>query len=125
MLNSNDFLKNCETLKNKGIEFEIKAGQRIARGFADLGYEEFYLLPNNKLVSLFTGKISELQENHKNFFFVVPTIDDLLTKLALLNIQVEKLLFNDDDQWQLTYNNEKYHNNNLYSLLINILIKNV
>jgi hypothetical protein len=53
----------------------------VARGFADVGYEEFALLPHAKLVSLFTGQLSDLRDDDRRFFFVVPTPDMILQEV--------------------------------------------
>ena len=89
MLNSNDFLASCSKLGELGLELPVKIGSRVSRGFADLGYEEFYLLPANKLLSIYTAKTSDWLTEHHKFFFVVPDTDQLVQAFQAANLQVE------------------------------------
>lgn len=68
-------LDRCFELQKYEVVFPLVPGAHVARGFADVGYEEFCLLPNDRLVSLFTGSITELREEERRFFFVVPAVD--------------------------------------------------
>ena len=79
---SKEFLQICQDLSELGYKPELNAGGRIARGFADLGFEEYLYLPPDKLVSLFTGDKSTLPEEHRDFFFVIPTVD-MMVSVAL------------------------------------------
>ena len=74
-------LDRCAELKKLGDVFALSPGAHIARGFADVGYEEFCLLPGDRLVSLFTGSITELRDDERGFFFVIPTVDDVTQEL--------------------------------------------
>lgn len=68
-------LDRCFEIQKHEVVFRLFPGAHVARGFADVGYEEFCLLPNERIVSLFTGSITELREDDRRFFFVVPTVD--------------------------------------------------
>ena len=68
-------LDRCFEIQKHEVVFRLFPGAHIARGFADVGYEEFCFLPNERIVSLFTGSITELREEDRRFFFVVPTVD--------------------------------------------------
>lgn len=54
------------------------AGEKISRGFADLGFEEFVLIAEARMVSLLSGKVSELPREHRAFFFLVPSTYEIL-----------------------------------------------
>ena len=98
--NSNQYLKLCQELKHQGIEFEIEPGIRLARGYADLGFEEYYLLPNNKLVSIYLGTLSEYRDEQAGFFFVVPEIQDLVHKALDRGLDASKLKLTEESDWQ-------------------------
>ncbi len=70
-------LKRAQKLFRSGIIFEIVPGVKVAREFADIGFEEFCVLPAQKIVSLFTGAKSELPEDYLDHFFVVPSVQEL------------------------------------------------
>lgn len=71
-------LELCYKLKDSPLEFIISPGTRVARGYADVGFEEFCVLQGNKMVSLQTGLVSDLELDH---LFVVPTVEELLNIL--------------------------------------------
>jgi hypothetical protein len=56
-------------------------GDDVARGFADVGFEEFFVLQNEKLCSKFTGDVSNFQPQH---FFRVPSLADIVAFLCEL-----------------------------------------
>jgi hypothetical protein len=74
---SNAFLAKCAALKQAGYEAELSHAL-VARGFADLGYEAFSVLPGDKLLSLFTGKITPITMDEFQHLFLVPAADDLI-----------------------------------------------
>ena len=75
---SNVFLAKCAALKDAGYKRELEPGVIVARGFADLGYEVFSVLPCDKLLSLFTGKITPLAADERQHLFLVPDADGLV-----------------------------------------------
>jgi hypothetical protein len=75
--NSNSFLSLCEKLQ---LSPSFALHEVVARGFADVGYESFAVLPGRRLLSLFTGKITPLQEQEAEFFFLVPDVEHLLLR---------------------------------------------
>lgn len=77
-------LKRAQRLFRSGIIFDIKPGVKVAREFADIGFEEFCVLPGQKIVSLFTGAKSELPPDYQEHFFVVPSVQDLFEKCRVL-----------------------------------------
>jgi len=99
MWSSNAFLKRCEKLKECGLLPEFERGARVARGFADLGYEEFYCLSSAKLVSIFTGHTSALNSEHHAFFFLVPNLEYLVNTVSKKGFDVESFAYLDQRQW--------------------------
>jgi hypothetical protein len=53
----------------------------VARGFADLGFEEFQVLPGPRLLSLTAGTASSLPEEHRQHFFWIPSVDEAIELL--------------------------------------------
>ena len=105
--NSNKYLKLCQELKHQGIEFAVEPGVRLARGYADLGFEEYYL-----------GTVSEYRSEQAGFFFVVPETAELINQALQQNFKPEELKFTDNLNWQYL----GHSNNNLNELLINFLL---
>jgi hypothetical protein len=68
----------CEKLKRQGLEPRFEVGDLVARGFADLGFEEFQVLPGARLLSLTAGTSRPLPDEHRDFFFWIPSVDEAL-----------------------------------------------
>lgn len=66
----------CSELKQWGVSPRFEPGDLVARGFADLGYEEFQVLPGRKLLSLTAGTLSALPQDDSGHFFWIPSIDE-------------------------------------------------
>lgn len=79
---SNTFLRACEELMRAGYALKLEEGACIGRGFADIGYEAFIVLPGPKLLSLFTGQQIPFQERERHFFFCIPSEEELLGFLS-------------------------------------------
>lgn len=107
MVSSKKFLEKCSTLKEAGIQFEFSQGMTIARGFADLGIEEFIMLTESKICSLYSGKTSTLPPEEQERFFHVPDCDMMIDKLAAFGMAIEKLLFLNQRSWQLTIRSDE------------------
>ena len=121
MLNSNEFLESCSKLSELGLKIPIKVGSRVSRGFADLGYEEFYLLPSNKLLSIYTAKTSDWLKEHQKFFFAVPDADQIISAIRQELIDVKVNL--SGIEWQVVLKNNHKAVENTGSSIINLLIK--
>ena len=102
MWSSNTFLRKCEQLNTSYPAYELPAGQRIGRGFADLGYEEFLLIPVDKMVSLFTGQVSAFTQEQKTFFFPIPSVDQMVDLIQRANLNIEKLEYIEQRHWKLS-----------------------
>ncbi len=59
-----------------GVLPRFEPGDVVARGFADLGYEEFQVLPGQKLLSLTAGSITSMAGDDTKHFFWIPSIDE-------------------------------------------------
>lgn len=81
MLFSQTMLTHCQQIWWMGCSCTLQPGDRVARGFADLGFEEFWVLPNEKVVSLLTGDVSPFRESDWEHFFKIFSLDDLLFEL--------------------------------------------
>lgn len=91
----------CLQLKELGYPQSFDVGATIGRGFADLGVEEFRVLPGNKLVSLMTGDISTVTEEARDHFFLIPTVDQLACSLYGYDCDIDTLVFKDQREWCL------------------------
>jgi len=63
--------------KQWGLQPRFEPGDIVARGFADLGYEEFQVLPSSKILSLTAGTVSALPHDHTTHFFWIPSADEI------------------------------------------------
>lgn len=99
MWRSNEILAKYELLKDL---FPIEVGEKIARGFADLGFEEFYLVTPTKMVSIFTGQTSALTDDQRGFFFVVPSFDRLHQALLVQGWEIKELDYKYNRNWHIT-----------------------
>ena len=117
-----DFLAQCESLKQNGRVSNFRPGARIARGFADVGYEEFVVLPNGKMMSLFSGAQSELNEEHRGFFFEVPTEAELLAELETRGELIESVKFADQRTWSVKTTNLSAESRGLHRTLLLCLL---
>jgi hypothetical protein len=77
-----NFLRRCDELKQILQPEKFEPGSKISRGYADLGYEEFLVLPSQKLLSLYSGKVSEIPEGHSHHFFWVPTAVEFVQAIS-------------------------------------------
>jgi hypothetical protein len=102
----NEQLLSCERLRDLGFPQVFEAGSHIGRGFADLGYEQFVLLPNQQIMSLFTGHKNNFPEEQRNFFFLIPDINDLVNYLEENGWECEMLECDDGVTWTATVNSE-------------------
>jgi hypothetical protein len=66
----------CDELRIWGLVPRFEPGDVVARGFADLGFEEFQVLPGPSLLSLTAGTTKALPEDHRHHFFWIPSVDE-------------------------------------------------
>ena len=113
-----NFLRACEALKQNGRPVKFAPGVRIARGFADVGYEEFVILPNGKLMSLFTGAQTELLDEHRGFFFEIPTVEDLLQELEKAGERIESVEYVEQRNWRVKTTKTSAERRDLHEALV-------
>ena len=86
-------------LKELGLPLIREPGERISRGYADLGYEEFLLISEQRMVSLFSGQVSTLPVDHERFFFAVPTVDQMLREVERRGAEIGSIENRDGRSW--------------------------
>lgn len=96
---SKSFIDQCFNLQKIGLLLPIEVGSRVARGFADVGFEEYCVLPGRKLVSLLNGKVTPFPEEEQRFFFLVPTTDQITIEIDKLGIDILHIDFVDRREW--------------------------
>ena len=102
MWNDRKYLDMLSTLADCGYLRQFELADIVARGFADIGYEEFVVLPNNRICSLYTGQIVDLPTldgkisvASSSFHFLVPTLQQLgniFCRIGFENIKIESQL---------------------------------
>ena len=112
MLSSKEFLLLAQELRQLGaFPGELSEGMTIARGYADLGIEEFCLLANGKMVSLLSGKIGELPDGHQQHFFMVPAIPEMVEAIERRGFDIQGLNYKDQRIWQISLRSLESHQN--------------
>ena len=113
--------KNSKLLSGTFIEnFLTEPGLRISRGYADLGYEEFITQSGSKLLSLYTGKASNIPEGHEKFFFRIYDLDELLNLLNDLNEKQAEIIL--ESRPKIKINNKFYTADTLLEAALDALI---
>ena len=92
-------------LREGGIPVFAEEGKRVARGFADLGFEEFLISTGGKLISLFTGEVSK-PEQLENFFAVLEE-PDLIEAIVRKGWDPKRLEYRELRTWELTLENSE------------------
>lgn len=88
-----------QQLKDVGLSARFEPGDVVLRGFADLGYEEFQVLPNQRLLSLTAGTISTIDPQHHEHFLWVPSVDEVVEIIEKKGIAINALHRIDGRQW--------------------------
>lgn len=94
-------LASFQELRELGLKPNFEIGTRVGRGFADLGFEEYCILPGNRLQSLLTGTITQLAEHEKDKLFGIYSADDLLADLNLRGFDIKSIRSPDQRKWIL------------------------
>jgi hypothetical protein len=89
----------CSELKQWGLKPRFDAGDIVARGFADLGHEEFQVLPGSKLLSLTAGTVSGLQDDTAMHFFWIPSVDESTELLERAGVKCLSMTREDMREW--------------------------
>jgi hypothetical protein len=93
----------CNELRIWGLEPRFEPGDIVARGFADLGYEEFQVLPGPALLSLTAGTVTRLPEDHQSHFFWIPSVDECIAELESKGAVLDGLQRVDGREWVLGF----------------------
>ncbi|MBX7137692.1 MAG: hypothetical protein K1X83_06880 [Oligoflexia bacterium] len=101
------FIQNCAALQGRLRVGELEPGVRVARGFADLGFELFMILSPHKMVSLYTGKSVEIAETEHAQLVPVPSPDELVDLISRNNFDIDGLHFIEQRYWRLTLRDVK------------------
>lgn len=97
MWNDRSYLELLGKLADRGYLRDFECGDMVGRGFADVGYEEFVVLPDARLCSLYTGQVVDLpvsdgkQGSASRFHFLVPTLQqlgDIICRAGFENISL-------------------------------------
>src|SRR5262245_29707637 len=101
MLHTRSYLDLCHGLLKRGHSFQLKPGLRIARGFADVGYEEYSVLSGFTIVSLHSGQSSTLPPDYERFHFPVYSADELSVLLYERHCDIDAIRYDDQRTWVL------------------------
>jgi hypothetical protein len=89
----------CNELRQWGLEPRFEPGDVVARGFADLGFEEFQVLPGQRLLSLTAGTTTPLPTDHRGHFFWIPSVDEAVVLLEALGGEISLCSRCDAREW--------------------------
>jgi hypothetical protein len=84
-------LCSCDNDHVRELLTSFEVGDNLIRGFADVGYEEFVLLPSNRLCSKLSGVVKPLDESEMRHFFRIPSLydwGDLICRLGGTNLNL-------------------------------------
>ena len=93
-----------QELAELGLRPSFEVGSRVGRGFADLGFEEYCILPGNRLQSLLTGTITQLVDQDKGKLFGIFSPDELIEKIVMSGFDVSAIKSPDQRGWNLEMN---------------------
>jgi hypothetical protein len=96
----------CNQLKLAGLQPRFEAGDIVARGFADLGFEEFQVLPGINLLSLTAGTVKPLPFEHREHFFWIPSVDEAVELIEAGAYQIASCVRADMRNWIITLSSD-------------------
>jgi hypothetical protein len=85
-----------------GLAPRFEPGDVIARGFADLGYEEFQVLPGPKILSLTAASVTNLPADDTRHFFWIPSVDESLGLIERQGAEQLMCARIDGREWQVS-----------------------
>jgi hypothetical protein len=91
----------CNRLRLLGLEPRFEVGDVVARGFADLGFEEFQVLPGPRLLSLTAGTVKPLPDDHRQHFFWIPSVDEAIELLEERGATIDLCSREDGRTWNV------------------------
>jgi hypothetical protein len=80
---------------------DFTLGSCLLRGYADLGVEQFIIVGERKLSSLFTGIQSTLPQEHDRFFTKIPSSSEIVNQILIRNFDIKTCSFKDQRVWSL------------------------
>lgn len=101
MLLKNQDLSKFQELMELGLKPNFAIGSRLGRGFADLGFEEYLVLSGDRLASLLTGTIAQIQEHEKGKLFSILSVDEILVEIHTRGFDVLYIETHDQRSWNL------------------------
>lgn len=101
MLHARSHLELCHSLIKSEHRYQLQPGLRLARGFADIGYEEYSVLSGYNVVSLHTGKTGTLEPDYEKFYFPVYSVDELSKLLYEKHCDIQEIRYDDQRTWVL------------------------
>ena len=97
----NSYLERCEAAGRGGFPLLCEVGDLIGRGFADVGYEVFAVLPGDRLISVLTGEQTSFQEADTRHYFSVPEVDSIIQVLESSGDKVLSVERRDAREWHV------------------------
>jgi hypothetical protein len=88
------------------LQPRFEAGDVVARGFADLGFEEFQVLPGINLLSLTAGTVKPLPFEHRDHFFWIPSVDEAVELIEASAYQIVSCVRADMRSWIITLSSD-------------------
>lgn len=105
MLASPDLIDIVVKLGQANLFRSFRLGAHLVRGYADLGNEEFIIVGDRKLVSLYTGKPSSLPEGHEHFFYRVPTSQEITDVISRKYFDIVEVCYKEQREWHISAKN--------------------
>lgn len=91
MLHARHILKLFELRGRAMSDVALEEGMRVGRGFADVGFEEFIVLPGARMLSLLTGEVSLINQVRREHLFEIATSDQLIAEIHQAGFVFQKL----------------------------------
>jgi hypothetical protein len=92
----------CNQLRLSGLEPRFEPGDVVARGFADLGFEEFQVLPGPSILSLTAGTAKPLPPDHQHHFFWIPSVDESIELIEASGYELASCARQEMRDWLLS-----------------------
>jgi hypothetical protein len=91
----------CDDLKRRGLEPRFEVGDVVVRGFADLGFEEFQVLPGPRILSLTAATVTALPDQHRGHFFWIPSVDEAVSLVERSGVEALTCTREDERLWRV------------------------
>ena len=101
MVASKESLRLFAQLHQAGVAPPLLPGQFVGRGFADLGCEIFAVVPGEKIISIFTGKVVTLTAQDRAHLFWIPSCDDLVQQIIRHDGDIRSIRLVEQRRWEV------------------------